>query len=134
MPHLGIEPDVMAKVAISPTTRAYTSYLLSTAYSGTFAEGLAAVLPCYWIYQIYQRVGAHLVHEGSPDSRYQIWIDTYAGEDFRRTVDEVLALADGVGQDLPGAEGWRTLEHFTTTARYEWMFWDAAWRKEAWPV
>jgi len=24
--------------------------------------------------------------------------------------------------------------HFTTTSRYEWMFWDAAWRQEQWPV
>ena len=25
-------------------------------------------------------------------------------------------------------------EHFTTTSRYEWMFWDMAWRMEGWPV
>lgn len=131
LPHLGIEPEVLAKNAVGPTTRAYTSYLLSTAYSGTFAEGLAAVLPCYWIYQ---RVGAHLVAEGSPDSRYQLWIDTYASADFKRTVDEVLDVADRVGRDLPGTEAWHTLEHFVTTARYEWMFWDAAWRQETWPV
>ena len=131
MPHLGIEPDVMTKMAVSPTTRAYTSYLISTAYSGTFAEGLSAVLPCYWIYSEWARTSSR---EGSPDSRYQLWIDTYAGEEFRRTVDDVLALADRVGQDLPGTEAWRTLEHFTTTARYEWMFWDAAWRQESWPV
>ena len=25
-------------------------------------------------------------------------------------------------------------QHFATTARYEWMFWDMGYRKEAWPV
>jgi thiaminase/transcriptional activator TenA len=25
-------------------------------------------------------------------------------------------------------------ERFTVTARYEWMFWDAAWRGESWPL
>jgi thiaminase/transcriptional activator TenA len=24
--------------------------------------------------------------------------------------------------------------HFVTTSRYEWMFWDMGWRREAWPV
>jgi hypothetical protein len=25
-------------------------------------------------------------------------------------------------------------KHFITTSRYEYMFWDAAWNKETWPV
>jgi thiaminase/transcriptional activator TenA len=24
--------------------------------------------------------------------------------------------------------------HFLATSRYEWMFWDMGWRREAWPV
>ena len=74
------------------------------------------------------------VEQGSPDPRYQRWIDTYGGDEFATTVDEVLELADRVGPDLPAAEAWRTREHFRTTARYEWMFWDAAWREETWPI
>ena len=35
---------------VAPTTRAYLSYLLATAYGGSFAEAVGAVLPCYWIY------------------------------------------------------------------------------------
>jgi thiaminase/transcriptional activator TenA len=131
LPELGIDEATLATIPISPTTQAYTSYLIATAYDGTFAEGLAAVLPCYWIYQ---RVGAKLVEKGSPDPRYQRWIDTYAGEEFAATVQEVLDLAARVGSDLPVAEAGRTLEHFLATARYEWMFWDAAWRRETWPV
>ena len=76
---------------VAPTTLAYTSYLLATAYRGTFADGLAAVLPCYWIYA---EVGAELVDRGSPDPRYQRWIDTYADDEYQTIVAEVLALAD----------------------------------------
>jgi len=128
---LGLDPAVVAGTTPSPTTTAYTSYLLATGYGGSFAEGLAAVLPCYWIYA---RVGAALVAQGSPDPRYQRWIDTYAGEGFAATVAEVLALADRVGPSLGAADAARARAHFTTTARYEWMFWDAAWRRETWPV
>jgi thiaminase/transcriptional activator TenA len=131
LPQLGLDPAVLGEVAVSPTTTAYTSYLLAAAYGGTFAEGVAAVLPCYWIYQ---RVGAELVAQGSPDARYRAWIDTYASGAFAATVAEVLACADAVGADLSPSEQERATRHFETTSRYEWMFWDAAWRQETWPV
>lgn len=131
LPQLGLAPAALDEIAVSPTTTAYTSYLLAATYGGTFAEGLAAVLPCYWIYQ---RVGAELVAQGSPDTRYQAWIDTYAGDAFAATVAEVLRAADAAGAELTPSEHERAAHHFETTARYEWMFWDAAWRQELWPV
>lgn len=126
---LGIH-DVDA-ITVAPTTRAYTSYLLATAYGGTFVDGFAAVLPCYWVYA---EVGAELVRLGSPDPRYQRWIDTYAGEGYQALVGEVLAMADEVGLTLTAADEARARAHFATTARYEWMFWNAAWHRERWPV
>ncbi|OBI51692.1 thiaminase II [Mycobacterium kyorinense] len=129
LPELGVRN--LDAMPVAPTTRAYTSYLLATAYGGTFAEGFAAVLPCYWIYA---EVGGELVKRGSPDPRYQRWIDTYADDEYRTTVAEVLALADDVGQALCATEEACARAHFATTARYEWMFWDAAWRREVWPV
>ena len=131
LPMLEIDESAIGSVQVSPTTQAYTSYLLAVAHGGTFAEGLAAVLPCYWIYQ---RVGIELQAKGSTDKRFQMWIDTYGGEEFGAAVDEVLSLADRIGPQLAGSEAWRTREHFVMTARYEWMSWDAAWRQETWPV
>jgi len=93
--------------------------------------GLAAVLPCYWIYA---QVGQDLLERGSPDPHYQRWIDTYAGEEFAEIVAEVLALVDRTGSVLGSAEEARARAHFATTARYEWMFFDAAYRCEDWPL
>ncbi len=128
---LGMDAAAVDATPVAPTTLAYTSYLLATAYGGSFAEGIAAVLPCYWIYA---EVGAALVARGSPDARYQRWIDTYAGDEFAAVVAEVLDLADRVGAGLSPGDEARARAHFGTTARYEWMFWDAAWRREAWPL
>lgn len=128
---LGLSVADLEATPVSPTTRAYTSYLLAVAYGGSYAEGVAAVLPCYWIYA---SVGAALVTRGSPDSRYQRWIDTYAGDEFAAVVEEVLAVTDRVGMSLTADDAARAGRHFVTTARYEWMFWDAAWRQESWPV
>jgi thiaminase (transcriptional activator TenA) len=131
LPELGLDPADLDGIGVSPSTLSYTSYLLATVHGGSFVEGLAAILPCYWIYA---RVGAELCERGSPDPRYQRWIDTYAGEEFGTVVAEVLTFADLVGQQLGAAEAIRARQHFVTTARYEWMFWDAAWRLEQWPI
>ena len=131
LPALGLDPADLDAVPVAPTTRAYTSYLLATAYEGDFADGLAAVLPCYWIYA---RVGAELLDRGSPDPRYALWIGSYGGEEFAATVAEVLALTDEVGAGLSESERHRAARHFVTTSRYEWMFWDASYRRESWPV
>jgi thiaminase (transcriptional activator TenA) len=131
LPRLGLSGVDLENIPISPTTTAYTSYLLATVYGSSFAQGLAAVLPCYWIYA---RVGEALVERGSPDERYSTWIDTYAGDEFAAVVAEVLTLADRIGPDLSESEKALALQHFCVTSQYEWMFWDAAWRTESWPL
>jgi thiaminase/transcriptional activator TenA len=131
LPALGIDAAAVDETAATPTTLAYTSYLLATTYGGSFADGLAAVLPCYWIYA---RVGATLLERGSPDPRYQRWIDSYGGDEFAATVAGVLDLTDRIGSELNPTEESVARAHFATTARYEWMFFDAAHRRETWPV
>ena len=128
---LGGDPGVLAHARPGPTTQAYTSYVLASVFRGGFAEGLAAVLPCIWIYG---EVGRHLHEQGSPDPVYQRWIDTYAGPEYAGEVAEVLELADQAGLELPVGQEERARAHFAAAARYEWMFWDAAWRRETWPV
>jgi thiaminase (transcriptional activator TenA) len=131
LPDLGLDAAALAGVTASPTTVAYTSYLIATAYGGSFADGLAAVLPCYWIYA---EVGAALADRGSTDPRYQRWIDSYGGEEFAATVKQVLDLTDRIGPALTPEDEAVARAHFATTARYEWMFFDAAHRRQAWPV
>ncbi len=122
------EADVTAR---APTTLAYSSYLLRVATLGDYPEVLGAVLPCYWIYA---EVGGTLVERGSPDPRYQTWIDTYGGEEFAESVRSVLDLTESVCEGLDKSRKAAVTERFVTTSRYEWMFWDAAWRLEEWPV
>lgn len=123
--------DAVDNTPAAPATLAYTSYLLRVASLGDYHEVLAAVLPCYWIYE---RVGKSLLDSGSPEPRYQKWIDTYGGEDFGALVEAVLDLTDKACEDLDPTARARATEAFVTTSRYEWMFWDAAWRLEEWPV
>ncbi len=128
---VGVSPAAVAGTPTSPTTHAYTRHLLATAAVGSLADGVAAVLPCFWLYA---RVGAALAAAGSPDPRYQRWVDSYAGPAFASVVEEVLALVDRTGTGLTGAQRARAEEGALISARYEWMFFDAALRQERWPV
>ena len=128
---LDIDAAAAAGAAEAPTTLAYTSYLLSAARGGSYAEGVGAVLPCYWIYW---EVGKHLLGRGSPVPRYQKWIDTYGAEEFGAEALEVIAVADRLGPGLGAAERGLVRRHFRATTRYEWLFWDMAYRQETWPI
>ena len=127
----GLSPQAVAATPLSPTNLAYTSYLLAIAHAGPFHEAVAALLPCYWIYW---EVGKTLERSGSRDPLYARWIGTYASEEFGSVVREVLVCVDALAADLREPERDRMTRHFVTTSRYEWMFWDMGWRREAWPV
>jgi thiaminase/transcriptional activator TenA len=114
-----------------PATTAYMSYLTAVCATGSYAEAVATVLPCYWIYR---EIGHLLAARSSPDPLYARWITTYGSPEFDTIVNQVLTAADRVGADLGAAERSRCVRHFTTTSRYEWMFWDAAYRRLEWPV
>ncbi len=127
----GLTEDDVYSTPPSPTCLAYTSYLLRVAFSGTFEESLAALLPCYWIYW---EVGKLLEQSGSQNELYSKWIAMYASDEFAGPVQTVIAMLDDAVADLPESRRSQLREHFFNTSRYEWMFWDAAYRGETWPA
>ena len=114
----------------APTNYAYTNHFKQAVERGSFADGLAAMLPCYWIYW---EVGKELVKHGSKDKDYQRWIDQYASEGYGATVRQVLDMMNAESARLTPAQRQRAIDLFVLSARYEYMFWDMAWRREAWP-
>ncbi|MBI4255623.1 MAG: TenA family protein, partial [Candidatus Rokubacteria bacterium] len=127
----GLGPEAVAATPLAPTNLAYTSYLLAVAYGAPYHEAMAAVLPCYWIYW---EVGKALERAGSPDPLYARWIGTYASKEFGAVVRAVITATDLTAARVGPAERKAMRRHFVTTSRYEWMFWDMGYRREAWPV
>jgi thiaminase/transcriptional activator TenA len=122
-------------VIASPTCTAYTSFLLSLVSGGGSYESLVAgLLPCFWIYEdvgrrLLERVGADLV-----DHPYADWIGTYADPEFATSAARARAIFDTVAEAATPAVRIEMRQAFSTASRYEWMFWDAAWRSESWPI
>ena len=130
-PGFGVDPAAAGGDVLSPSGELYVQTVLAHASRGPFPDAVAAVLACFWIYA---EVGKELIPKGSPDPRYQRWIDTYGDPEFAATVERVLAVVDRVGASASAAERARFQAIFAQGCRLEWMFWDAAWRQESWPI
>lgn len=120
-------------IGTSPSCLAYASYLEATAANRLYPVVMAALLPCYWIYQ---RVGTVISEEcrDQPGHPYRTWIDTYADEDFARSVDTMIALVDRAALAADAEVRSEMLGAFTRASEYEWLFWESAWRLEEWPT
>ena len=124
------EHDIDGNAAISPACHYYTSYLLSTSALAQVEVAMAAVLPCFWVYQqvgdfIYQQQR----HENNP---YKNWINTYAGEDFRELVKKAITICDEVANTCSHSQQQAMTDAFLTACRLEWLFWESAWGLEKW--
>ncbi len=128
----GLTPNEMAATPMAPTNYAYTRHLLSIAATGTLPELLTAILPCAWIYA---EVGRHLVENTPPTSGhpYVDWLATYASPDFDAVGMWIRERLDARAASLSTEEAARLHEIFLISTRYEWLFWEMAWRLEEWP-
>lgn len=127
----GISKEAFEAAEPTPVCDHYVSYLLRVAALEPFEVVLAALLPCFWIYR---EVGKHIHARASSPNPYQAWIDTYAGEEFEKAVDAVIAVVDGVAKQVSPRTLAAMHHAFTRATQLEWMFWDSAYREEAWPV
>lgn len=128
----GLEVAEVLAAPIAPTNLAYQNHMLATASRGGLGEIAAALLPCPWTYH---RLGSILrpPGDGAPVV-YREWIAAYQrgllAESTAAWCGFVDHSAAGGGPDLHAA----MRRAFLTSFRYEWMFWDMAYRREAWPI
>jgi thiaminase/transcriptional activator TenA len=129
----GIDAKQLEAMRPAPTTHAYTRHLLTTAYAGSLADIVAAVLPC----QLgYCEIGSALAREGAGgmNSRYADWIKMYASDEFAAGARRVAELLDELAAGLPERELERLAELFLTSSRWEYLFWEMSWTRADWPV
>ena len=117
----------------SPTTRAYVNSLLAATAFEPYAVGVAAVLPCYWVYA---DVGATLAERAAQlaDHPYAGWVAAYADPAFQQVTREAIALLDDAAAAADEATRQRMLTAFVDATWYEEQFWARAYALEAWPA
>ena len=123
--------DLPRPAVASPTTRAYVNSLLAATAFEPYAVGVAAVLPCYWVYA---DVGATLADraarlDGHP---YAGWVAAYADPAFQQVTREAIALLDEAAASSDDATRERMLTAFVDATWYEEQFWARAYALEVW--
>lgn len=127
----GVSSAQFAATPLSPACHHYVSYLLATAYAEPYEVALGAMLPCFWIYA---EVGRDIYARAAADNSYRAWIDTYASDEFEEAVKRVIAATDEAAAVASSKLRERMHAAFTRAVQLEWMFWDSAYRLEAWPI
>jgi thiaminase/transcriptional activator TenA len=129
----GISISELEATQAAPGTRSYTQHLLTTAYSGACSDIVAAILPCMWDYS---DIGQRLAAQGMPAAQplYGEWIQMYASPAFSALATWLRHLLDRLTASATTAEQERLTRLFLDSCRYEYLFWDMAYRQERWPV
>lgn len=129
----GITEEELENAKPSPTTLAYTHYMLHVGQNGTLAELVAALLPCMWSYweigkELSQLPGA-LDHE-----LYGEWVKMYSSEEFGNLAQWCIDLFDDLTNGKREEELAKLEDIFLNTTRFEYMFWDMSYNEAMWPI
>ena len=127
---LGASEGEYSAASASPTTQAFGDFMVRTGLDGDFVD-IATVL--YVTEGTYLDWGTRLIEAGKrPENPvYREWIDLHGPAVLGGLVDWLHGYLDGV--DAPGRRA--GIERvFVTALRYEYLFWEAAYHGETWPM
>jgi len=129
----GISEEELENETPSPTTQAYTDFLIARSYSGDLAELTAALLPCTWGFW---EIGNRLKEMGDTSERnpYRDWIEMYSSEEIKEFCDWTIELMDREAEQCSQRKKDFLLDIFVASSRFEYLFWEMAYKFERWPV
>jgi thiaminase (transcriptional activator TenA) len=126
-----------------PHTLLYTSYMIQVITTRPYAEGLAVLLPCFWVYAHVGEIMLQLRTDRSATNTtsivtrppvYDAWIDMYGGEEFHKEVSDYKDLVNQVLLTVDTATYAAMQQHFLMCCQLEYMFWDQALTCMTWPA
>ena len=127
---LGYTLDDAMHIEPFPVNLSYRSFLITTSSLNTSQEALVSVLPCFWSYR-----DIALYHKAALSSNankiYVDWASVYLSREYAQLVEKLRALVDRICEGYPYE---RLKPLFLTASRYEYMYWNAAYNLDSWPV
>ena len=112
----------------APATVAYLDHLRSVAFGGDYAELVAAVLPCFWLYtDLGQRLHAGEFGDFTRDPRhpYATWLATYADTAFAEATEQAIAYVTTTAAASSPDRSARMLRAFEASSAHERAFFAA---------
>ncbi|EEI20533.1 thiaminase II [Lentilactobacillus hilgardii] len=126
---LNISKEEIALTPIAPTAYNYVNHMYAALYQGTPQRAIAALLPCYWLYN---EIGQSLIRQGSPVGLYQQWIETYDSDGYTDSVNKMIQLTNRAAEQVDDAERQEMTTAFIRSSAYELGYWGMSLRHENW--
>ena len=124
----GLSPEEVRGLQHLPTGLAYSGFLRRIATEGSFHEIITTLLGIEWPYLEWgQRLEAAGKRPGN--KYYQMWIDIHAA----RELEDFVSWMRGTLDNATVGHVSRLKQIFLTAVRYEYLFWEMAYRGESWP-
>lgn len=120
----GVSADTFSAEPGAATT-AYLDHLRSVAFGGDYAEIVAAVLPCFWLYTDLGRrlhAGAFGQYAQDPQHPYASWLATYADPAFEEATETAIAYASEAAATADAATRARMRHVFEVSSGHELAF------------
>ncbi|WP_223587717.1 thiaminase II [Neobacillus bataviensis] len=130
----GITHQQLEETKPTPINLAYTRYMLNVAQNGSLEELIAALLPCMWSYWEISKMLADNYPNSINHYQYGDWVKMYSSSEFGELASWLINLLDAYADGKPERELAILEEHFLTTSRFEYMFWDMVYEGGDWPV
>ncbi len=103
-------------------THGYCNFLIASTMNKSLEVAVAAILPCFWIYY---EVGNYIYNNSDIENNpYKHWIKTYAGDDYKKSVDDVIAITNKLAENTTDAIRQEMIEYFSSGCMWEWHFWN----------
>lgn len=120
-----------------PNALLYTSYMKRVVATKPHEEGLAVLLPCFWVYmhvgQCMLKLREELGTTVKRTAQFDAWIDMYGGEEFEKEVKDYIAMVDVACEKADETTLVKMEQHFIMSCKLEHMFWDQASSMMEWP-
>ncbi|MBT2486686.1 MULTISPECIES: bifunctional hydroxymethylpyrimidine kinase/phosphomethylpyrimidine kinase [unclassified Microbacterium] len=120
--------------APSPVTTAYLDHLRSVAFGADYGELIAAILPCFWLYNDLGRrlhAGEFGAYARDPRHPYASWLATYADPAFDEATTQAIAVVTAAAASAGPEQRARMLRAFQTSCDHELAFFAAPLERRA---
>jgi thiaminase (transcriptional activator TenA) len=130
----GITNQQLEETKPTPMNLGYTRYMLNVAQNGSLEELISALLPCMWSYWEIGKMLAEKYPGSTEHPLYGEWIKMYSSAEFGSLATWLIDLLDKLVDGKPERELEVIQDHFLTTSRFEYLFWDMVYQGGEWPV
>jgi thiaminase (transcriptional activator TenA) len=130
----GITNQQLEETRPTPINLAYTRYMLNVAQNGSLEELISTLLPCMWSYWEIGKMLAENYPGSIEHPLYGEWVKMYSSAEFGELATWLIEKLNQLVEGKPKRELDIIEEHFLTTSRYEYMFWDMVYQGGDWPV